>query len=66
MSKTSIIYIGDTRTAVPTAVRDKAIMLVREGHQGLVKTKKLLWVKAYFPRIEEHVKQLIVGYSVTS
>jgi len=53
------IILRDTRIVVPTALRDKAIMLAHEGHQGLVKTKKLLREKVWFPGIEEHAKQLI-------
>ena len=57
-SETDIV-LRDTRIVVPTALREKALLLAHEGHQGLVKTKKLLREKIWFPGIEEQAKQMI-------
>ena len=53
------IILRDTRIVVPTSLHQKAIELAHEGHQGLVKTKKLLREKVWFPRIDEEVKLMI-------
>ena len=48
--QTNIILRG-RRIVVPAALRDKAISIAHEGHQGLVKTKQLLREKIWFPGI---------------
>ena len=44
---------------LPTSLQNRAMVLAHEGHQGIVKTKKLLREKVWFPGIEARVKQLI-------
>ena len=44
---------------MPTSLCERAVALAHEGHQGLVKTKKLLREKVWFPGIDECVKQAI-------
>ncbi len=44
---------------VPTVLREKAISLAHEGHQGLVKTKHLLREKVWFPGIDQLAKRTI-------
>ena len=53
------IILLDSRTVMPASLQDRAIALAHEGHQGLVKTKKLLREKVWFPGIDEKVKQAI-------
>ena len=53
------IILRGSRIVIPTSLRQKAISLAHEGHQGLVKTKKLLREKVWFPRIDEETKQMI-------
>ena len=43
------IILRNSRIVVPTAIRNKAIQLAHECHQGLVKTKHLLREKVWFP-----------------
>ena len=55
----SDIILRGSRIVIPTSLRQRAISLAHEGHQGLVKTKKLLREKVWFPRIDEEAKQMI-------
>ena len=49
----SNIILRDTRIVLPNSLRTRAINIAHEGHQGLVKTKKLLRTKIWFPGIDE-------------
>ena len=53
------IIMRDNSIVMPTSLRERAVALAHEGHQGLVKTKKLLHEKVWFPGIDECVKQAI-------
>ena len=55
----SNIMLGGSCIVIPKALRDRAISIAHEGHQGLVKTKQLLREKIWFPRIDDSVKQKI-------
>ena len=55
----SNIMLRGSRIVIPKALRDRAISIAHEGHQGLVKTKKLLLEKIWFPRIDDSVKQKV-------
>ena len=55
----SNIMLRGSRIVIPKALRDRAISIAHEGHQGLVKTKQLLHEKIWFPRIDDSVKQKI-------
>ena len=46
---------------IPTALQQRATSLAHEGHQGIVKTKKLLREKVWFPGIDQKVAQMIEG-----
>ena len=46
---------------IPTAPQQRATSLAHEGHQGIVKTKKLLREKVWFPGIDQKVAQMIEG-----
>ena len=53
------IILRDSRIVMPGSLRERAIALAHEGHQGLVKTKKLLREKVWFPGIDERAMQAI-------
>ncbi len=55
----SNIILRGHRIIVPTSLREKAISIAHEGHQGLVKTKQLLREKVWFPNIDSFAKRLI-------
>ena len=48
-----------SRIVLPTSLRQKAIDISQEGHQGLVKTKRLLREKVWFPGIDNFVQRNI-------
>ena len=59
MSQRLIIKPVLSFVAVPENFRERAISIrAHEGHQGLVKTKQLLWGKVWFPKIDDRVKKL--------
>ena len=53
------IILRGSRIVFPASLRLKAIQIAHEGHQGLVKTKKLLREKVWFPGIDNLAKQTI-------
>ena len=53
------IILRDKRIVIPAVLRDKAISIAHEGHQGLVNTKQLLREKIWFPGINDAVKKMI-------
>jgi transposase InsO family protein len=55
----SNIILRGTRIVMPLALRQQAMAIAHEGHQGLVKTKQLLREKTWFPQIDEDVRSLI-------
>ena len=50
-----------TRLVMPFALQTRAIDLVHEGHQGLVKSKQLIRTKVWFPGIDKKMKKRIEG-----
>ena len=66
-SRTDLIIRGN-RLVIPTKLRQHVISLAHEGHQGLIKTKKLLREKVWFPKIdtltEKAVKECLACQSV--
>ena len=58
MNQANIILRG-SRIVIPKNLRDRAISIAHEGHQGLVKTKQLLCEKVWFPKIDNEVKKKI-------
>ena len=59
VNDSSNIILRDHRIVIPSLLREKAISLAHEGHQGLVKTKRLLREKVWFPKIDSIAKRLI-------
>ena len=59
VSEDTDIILRRNRIVLPTLLRQRAISIAHEGHQGLVKTKKLLREKVWFPGIDKKVKQMI-------
>ena len=59
VSDESDIVLRNGRIVVPTVLREKAVLLAHEGHQGLVKTKQLLREKVWFPGIDQLAKRTI-------
>ena len=51
------VILRSSRIVIPNALRDRAISIAHEGHQGLVKMKQLLREKVWFPGIDDNVKQ---------
>ena len=55
----SNVILRNSRIVIPKALRERAISIAHEGHQGLVKTKQLLREKIWFPGIDDSVKRTI-------
>ena len=55
------LILRGSRIVIPTALQQRATSLAHEGHQGIVKTKKLLREKVWFPGIDQKVAQMIEG-----
>ena len=53
------IILRGTRIIMPYSLRQRAIKLAHEGHQGLAKRKQLIREKLWFPRIDKNVEELI-------
>lgn len=47
------ILLRDNRIVMPTSLRDRAVSLAHEGHQGLTKTKAFIRSKVWFPGIND-------------
>ena len=46
------VILRGNRIVIPSSLQKRAMLLAHEGHQGIVKTKKLLSEKVWFPGIE--------------
>ena len=55
----SNLLLCDTRIFLPSSLRNTAIQIAHEGHQGLVKTKRLLRTKVWFPHIDRMVQNMV-------
>ncbi|XP_062585043.1 uncharacterized protein K02A2.6-like [Saccostrea cucullata] len=53
------VLLRDKRLIMPKSLRDQAIKIAHEGHQGLAKTKAFLRSKVWFPGINDRVDDLI-------
>ena len=51
------IVLRGNRIVIPTSLRSKAIDLAHIGHQGIVKTKRLLREKVWFPGIDKMAEE---------
>ena len=59
VSDNSDIVSKNSCIVVRTVLHEKAISLAYEGHQELVKTKRLLREKVWFTGIDHHAKRTI-------
>ena len=55
------LILKGTRIVIPSELRQHALALAHEGHQGVVKTKQLLREKIWFPKIDQEVEKLLQG-----
>lgn len=55
------ILLRDKRIVLPKKLRDKAIHIAHEGHQGTTRTKSFLRSKVWFPNLRDRVEQAIKG-----
>jgi hypothetical protein len=53
------LIIRGTRLVLPKSLQHQAIELAHTGHQGIVKTKRLLREKVWFPLIDRMVQERI-------
>ncbi len=53
------LLLHGTQLVLPASLRQRAIEIAHEGHQGMVKTKKLLREKVWFPGINRMVENLL-------
>ena len=53
------LIVRGSRLVIPKSLREQVTRLAHEGHQGLVKTKKLLREKVWFPGIDAMVEQAV-------
>ena len=53
------IILRGHRIVMPTSLRRRTINLAHIGHQGIIKTKRLLHSKVWFPNIDTMVKETI-------
>ena len=59
VSDKSDIVVKSSRILVLTILREKAISLAHEGHQGIIKTKQLLREKVWLPGIDQLTKSMV-------
>ena len=55
------LVLRGTRIIVPLELQKKMVKLAHEGHQGLVKSKKLLRAKVWFPGMDKLVERDVKG-----
>ena len=53
------VVLRGNRIVVPSKLRDRSVELAHVGHQGIVKTKRLIREKVWFPGIEKMVKDKV-------
>ena len=58
-SKDENIILRGSQPVLPLLLRDKALKIAHEGHQGLAKTKKILREKVWFPKIDTLAQQML-------
>ena len=55
------ILLRDHRIVIPKALRQRAIDIAHEGHQGVIKTKQLMRLKVWFPGLDRMVEQTVAS-----
>lgn len=53
------LILKNQKLLIPLSLQEKMVQLAHQGHQGLVKTKKLLRSKVWFPGIDSMTEKLI-------
>jgi len=53
------VVLRGNRIVVPSKLRERAVELAHVGHQGIVKTKRLIREKVWFPGIDKMVKDKV-------
>ena len=53
------ILLRDNRVVLPASLRERAIRIAHEGHQGITKTKAFLRSKIWFPGLNDQVDNAI-------
>ena len=53
------LVLRANRIIIPTSLRNKAVDLAHQGHQGMVKTKQLIRDKVWFPGIDNLVEEKV-------
>ena len=53
------LLLRSHRLVLPAALRQRALKIAHEGHQGLTKTKQLLREKIWFPGIDSMTKHML-------
>ena len=53
------IVLRGNRIVVPKVLRGRAVDLAHVGHQGMVKTKRLIREKVWFPGVDKMVKEKV-------
>lgn len=61
VTATDDTVLPGTRIVAPHSLQIRVISLAHEGHQGVVKTKKLIREKAWFPGIDRQAETMIAG-----
>ena len=56
---TEDVILRGTQIVIPKSLQDRVIDLAHEGHQGVVKTKRLLREKVWFPNIDKLVEEKV-------
>ena len=55
------VLLRDKRIVLPKSLRDRAVQIAHEGHQGITRTKSFLRSKVWFPNLRDRVEQTIKG-----
>ena len=58
ITSTGIVFRGN-RICIPKALQSQVIELAHHGHQGIVRTKKLVREHVWFPGIDKEVEETI-------
>jgi len=53
------LVLRGSRVVIPTALQQQVLRIAHEGHQGLVKTTRLLRERVWFPRMGNAVQELV-------
>lgn len=53
------ILLRNSRIVIPESLRERAVNLAHQGHQGIVKTKALIREKVWFPGIDRLVEERV-------